>query len=342
MTPNIACISYIYSSLAQAPVSNYTFKHTYSHGNNMGFFSDLSHCFFDVGIMAWDVLLTVSNLVRRKYLIGDVTPEGHPGYGRHWPEFIPPQLTDSRCSAPHSMRWPTMVSIISRSGRRVSFVELNNHVQATYNFSPTFSFFVLHFLARMLNRNFSEDTFDLEEIDLHNGIEHDASLLRLDTAFQPDQSITHVPFIEELLAAATGKDRDGNDIITTKDCFRILGKRRAVARAVNKEFSLSFFHKIFGSTNASTLITIFGGRVDDLHSFLLHERIPESWESRIRQPHEMTIINLDKTVLRVEVGRHERLQKAIVVLLLDEILMTWDTASGFIITVALGTYCIIR
>lgn len=74
--------------------------HLYPHGNNMGFFSVLSHSFFDAGIMAWDVLLTVSNPVRRKYPIGDVTPEGHPGYGGHWPEFIPPQLTDSRCSCP--------------------------------------------------------------------------------------------------------------------------------------------------------------------------------------------------------------------------------------------------
>lgn len=170
----------------------------------MGFFSGLSHCFFDVGIMAWDVLLTVSNLVRRKYPIDDVTPEGHPGYGGHWPEFIPPQLTDSRCSCP-AFNAMANHGIISRSGRRISFVELNNHIQATYNFSPTFSSFVLHFLARMLERNFSEDTFDLEEIDLHNGIEHEASLLRLDAALQPDQSIKHVPFIEELLAAATGQ-----------------------------------------------------------------------------------------------------------------------------------------
>jgi hypothetical protein len=69
----------------------------------------------------------------------------------------------------------------------------------------------------------------------------------LDAAFQPDQSIKDMPFIEELLAAATGKDKDNNNIITTKGLSRILGKQHAVARAVNKEFSLSFFHKIFGS-----------------------------------------------------------------------------------------------
>lgn len=30
----------------------------------------------------------------------------------------------------------------------------------------------------MLKRNYSKDTFDLEELDGHNGIEHDASLFR--------------------------------------------------------------------------------------------------------------------------------------------------------------------
>jgi hypothetical protein len=189
----------------------------------------------------------------------------------------------------------------------------------------------------MLKRSYSEDTFDLEELDQHGGIEHDGSLLReqfpplllvnyvkdkslgLDAAFQPDQSVKHVPFIEELLAAATGKDKDGNDLITTKDLSRILGKRRAVARAVNKGFSDSFFHRIFGSTkyviapslfehtfersvSAATLVTVFGGRVEDLRSFLLHEQIPESWESRIRQPHGLTMMTFNKTILRVEFG----------------------------------------
>jgi hypothetical protein len=59
--------------------------------------------------------------------------------------------------------------------------------------------------------------------------------------------VKYVPFIEEVLASATGKDKQGHAIITSKDLSKILGKRRAVARAVNSEFSLSFFHKIFGS-----------------------------------------------------------------------------------------------
>ncbi|KAG1732731.1 Chloroperoxidase [Suillus lakei] len=228
-------------------------------------------------------------------------PKGHPGYGGHWPEYRPPKETDSRCSCP-ALNAMANHGIIPRSGREISFVELGHHIRATYNFSPTFCSFVPHFASRFLKRNYSEDTFDLEELDLHNAIEHDASLIRLDSAYEQKQSIKHVPFIEELLEAATGKDKNGNNVLTTKDLSRLLGKRRAVARAINREFSLSLFHKIFGSTNAATLVKVFGGRVDHLHSFLHHERLPEGWESRIRQPHGMTLMSFNKTILKVELG----------------------------------------
>ncbi|KAG0702214.1 Chloroperoxidase [Suillus ampliporus] len=270
----------------------------------MGLFSSVSYFICDVGIISWDVLLTLLNLVRRNRRIGHVTPDGHPGYGGHWPEFRPPKKTDSRCACP-ALNALANHGIISRTGRGISFVEINDHICATYNFSSSFCY-TPHYAARMLKRNYGKDTFNLDEVDIHNGIEHDASLLCLDSAFEPNQSKRHVPFIEELLAAATGKDKDGNDVITTKDFSRMLSKRRAVSRAVNKEFSLSFIHRIFGSTNASTLITIFGGRVDDLRSFLLEERIPDGWESRVRQPYGMTIINIHKTLLRVEFGVREK------------------------------------
>jgi len=69
----------------------------------------------------------------------------------------------------------------------------------------------------------------------------------LDTALEPDQSVKHVPFIEEVLASATGKDKEGKALMTPKDISRLLGKRRAVARAVNSEFSLKLIHRIFST-----------------------------------------------------------------------------------------------
>jgi hypothetical protein len=64
----------------------------------------------------------------------------------------------------------------------------------------------------------------------------------------PDQSKPHIPFVKELLDSATGKDADGNAILTIPDLSKISSKRRAEARRDNPDFSLSKFHAFFGSS----------------------------------------------------------------------------------------------
>jgi hypothetical protein len=66
--------------------------------SKMNFLSTMSRLLFNVGILSWDILLTLSNLMRRNCRISHVTPEGHPGYGRYWPKYMPPKETDSHCS----------------------------------------------------------------------------------------------------------------------------------------------------------------------------------------------------------------------------------------------------
>lgn len=46
--------------------------------------------------------------------------------------------------------------------------------------------------------------------------------------------------------------------------------------------------------------------MDDLRDILLHERIPEGWESRIRQPHGLTMTTFNKTILGVEFRVREK------------------------------------
>ena len=70
------------------------------------------------------------------------------------------------------------LGIISRSGRGIKFTDVPEHIHGTFNFSPSFCYYVCHYAARTLNRSYGKDTFDLEEISVHNGIEHDASLTR--------------------------------------------------------------------------------------------------------------------------------------------------------------------
>jgi len=266
--------------------------------------SSVSNAFYDAGVMTWDAFLTLGNLVRFSRPVGKVTPEGHPGFGGYWPEYIPPREGDGRCCCP-GLNAMANHGIIPRNGKGIKFTELTPLINTTYNFGPAFCSFTVHYAARMLNRSYSKGSFDLEEINLHNGIEHDGSLTRLDTALSPDQSSPHVPFVEDLLTFASGKDAEGRDLFTIKDMSRILGKRRAEARATNKDFTTSLFHKVFGSANSSTLLTIFGGRLDDLRTLLLEERLPQGWESRVRKPYGLTMLTFNWTVLPVEFGIRE-------------------------------------
>jgi hypothetical protein len=71
-----------------------------------------------------------------------------------------------------------LTGILPRDGKNISFPELYSTVRATYNFAPSFCFFVPNFAARMLNKSYKKDKIDLADLDFHNGIEHDASLTR--------------------------------------------------------------------------------------------------------------------------------------------------------------------
>ncbi|KAN0094635.1 hypothetical protein V8E55_002922, partial [Tylopilus felleus] len=187
-------------------------------------------------------LIQVTTRRRQSVFLPSAQRVGQPWYVCTWTP------SGSLFSSPTCVSTRASCSFISRSGRGIKFTELTQQIRTTYNFTPSFCSWVPHIAARMLGRNYKEDTFDLEELDLHNGIEHDASLTRLDTALQPKQWIKHDAFIQELLSFATGKDADGKALLTIHDTSRILGKRRAEAKATNKDYTLSLYHKIFGST----------------------------------------------------------------------------------------------
>ena len=70
------------------------------------------------------------------------------------------------------------IGVLPRDGKNISFKEMSAKIRSTYNFAPSFCFFVPNFAANMLNKKYGKDTFDLAELNLHNGIEHDASLTR--------------------------------------------------------------------------------------------------------------------------------------------------------------------
>jgi len=271
-----------------------------------GLGSSVKGLFTNVGVLSWDFLLAVLNIFAFNRPVNRVVPKGAPGYNGLWPEYHAPQEGDSRCSCP-ALNALANHGVLPRDGKNITFRQLNAVIRSSYNFAPSFCYFVPNTIATILRRNYSTDTFDLSDIDVHNGIEHDASLCREDSIFTPDQSKPAVKLIERLLSSGTGKNGD----LTPADLSKLLGQRRVESKRDNPQFSLAFNHKMFSSSNGSTLLTIFGGKIEDIRPFLLEERLPEGWQSRIRHPFGLTIAAFNSTVFKVELGVKEELPGAL-------------------------------
>ncbi|KAI0672349.1 chloroperoxidase-like protein [Trametes maxima] len=271
-----------------------------------GTLTTVAEVLIHLALFVWDILLTLYNHVVPRRPVGRVVQEGHPGFNGQWPEYVPPATGDSRCSCP-ALNAMANHGILPHDGRNIRFTELGKAVREVYNFAPTFCFFGPKHAADFLARNYWTDAFDLADLDAHNCIEHDASVVRVDSYEDPDQGKIPQQLVEEVLSCGTGP---GGQLLEA-DISKLMGKRRVEAKRANPKYSLSLFHKLFGSWNCSTLLRIFGGRVDDLRVILGEERLPEGWEPRFRRPMGLTILEFNFTVLPVEFSVKEEVDGSI-------------------------------
>ncbi|KAF2757468.1 Cloroperoxidase [Pseudovirgaria hyperparasitica] len=267
----------------------------------MGLLQKLTKPFIDIFVLVWDFNLLLLNFVLPSYKPGHLVPEGQAGHGGKWPEYIPPKEGDSRSACP-MINAMANHGILPHDGKNISFKELNTKLRQTFNFAPSFCFFVPKFSADFLDRSYWGGRFDLAELSKHNAIEHDGSLTRQDVAIVPDQAKPDLELVDQLLKEATGTMPDGSPLLTKRDLSLALSKRRYAARKSNPAYTESFFHNMFGSSNSSTMLTIFGGRVNDLTPMLTEERFPDNWEPRILGRFGLTMAAFNATVIPVERG----------------------------------------
>jgi hypothetical protein len=213
----------------------------------MGIVSKIAGFFINIYIFAWDNVLFVVNLLTPSLKPGHVVPRGCPGHGGEWPEFVPPKDGDSRSACP-ALNALANHGILPHDGKNISFKEMNEKVRQSYNFAPTFCFFVPKYAADFLDRSYWSGRFDLADLSQHNAIEHDASLTRRDFALQPDQGLPDQQLVDDLLADATGTEADGSPRLTKPDLSRALSKRFVDAQKTNKDYSMSLIHKVFGAS----------------------------------------------------------------------------------------------
>jgi hypothetical protein len=218
-----------------------------SNSINMGILNKIAGFLINVYIFAWDFGLFILNILTPSLKPGHVVPAHAAGHNLTWPEYVAPKDGDSRSACP-MLNALANHGILPHDGKNISFKELNTKVRQTFNFAPSFCFFVPKYSADFLNRSYWTGRFDLAELSLHNAIEHDASLTRQDAALVPDQGKPDVGLVESLLKEATGKTPDGSPLLTIPDLSRALSKRRIDARRTNKAYTESLFHNIFGSS----------------------------------------------------------------------------------------------
>ena len=96
-------------------------------------------------------------------------------------------------------------------------------------------------IAKLFEKDYWRDSMDLSDFNAHNVIEHDASIVRADAYFQPDQGVPTVDVIEGLLRSATGVatiDRQRVKVCTyaLKRVVRFRKKRRAESTRLCRRF----------------------------------------------------------------------------------------------------------
>ncbi|KZT61368.1 Cloroperoxidase [Calocera cornea HHB12733] len=246
-------------------------------------------------LFTWDLCLVPLTVLVGPKPKGSLIPPGKMGHGGKWPEWHATAPGDSRSACP-ALNAMANHGILPRDGRNIRFTDLSIKIKETYNFAPTFCWYVPMYIARVLGRSYYEDTVDLEDISVHNGIEHDASLFRHDTylSHTGDQSKPSKDLIDGFFRSVKG------DKVTVDDLAQYSEIRRASSRRDNGQFTLSLFHTLFASANCATLIRVMGGDVETLRAWLYEERLVDGFESANRDPWGLTFGAFQSTVLAIE------------------------------------------
>lgn len=214
----------------------------------MGILNKIASLIVSGFVLVWDFGLFILNIITPSLKPGHVVPRHAVGHDLTWPPYMPPGEGDSRSACP-MINAMANHGILPHDGKNISFKTLNTTVRQTFNFAPSFCFFVPKFAADFLERSYWSGTFNLDELSLHSAtaIEHDASLTRQDVAIEPDQGKPDLKLVEDLLKEATGTSDNGSKLLTIPDLSRALAKRRRDARKTNEAYTENFFHNMFGS-----------------------------------------------------------------------------------------------
>jgi hypothetical protein len=179
--------------------------------------------------------------------------------------------------------------IFPHSGRGIKLTDMAQKMHECFNFSLP----LCQMSTVKVAVAFGRDTIDLGDLSTHNVVEHDASFVREDEYFQPDQRVIAKTLINKMLASASGpKSADHpKGYLTPGDISRWISMRRAQSKRDNPHYTMSGEHSLFGIDNSSVITEIFGGDVQTCETVLLEERFPDGFETFTKTRHGLTIMD---------------------------------------------------
>ncbi|TPX67390.1 hypothetical protein SpCBS45565_g03842 [Spizellomyces sp. 'palustris'] len=191
------------------------------------------------------------------------------------PQWKPAGKTDARSPCP-LLNALANHDILPHSGRDIDPTTLTSSLRKA-GIDPGISDRLVSITMGMTGRETpSGKVLDLDMLNEHNLIEHDASLTRSDSGVG-DNSAVNKTLVEQLLAFS----KDGKTI-DYDDMAKLRRLRYRQSQATNKNLIYGAWQYLLASGEAVLLIETFGGKeqkipIETARELLLHERFPENW-----------------------------------------------------------------
>lgn len=228
----------------------------------------------------WDTALFLGNILTPQLKKGSVVKPGVNGHGGIWTDFQAPKPGDARSPCPY-LNAMANHGILPHDGKNIKLEKLGVAMVESFNFSPSLVKDTIGSVANLYGR----DWIHLSDLSAHNVVEHDASLIRHDARFVPDQTEIAHDLVDDMLNLASGpvSDVHPDGYLTPADLSKCLSLRESRSKRDNTTFSLDFLHKFFGASNATLMYEVCEGDVRTLKTVLHEERLPDGFETSMRQ-----------------------------------------------------------
>lgn len=205
--------------------------------------------------------------------------------------FQSPAPTDVRGACP-MLNTLSNHGELPRNGKDITQAQFNTALDSVLNVgNDVSSFFFTKAIGLGMGQN-ENTTLSLSDINGHDLIEHDASLVRNDLFFHHDTLAINQTLVSLVIASSS----DGK-VVTLKDLAQYRARRFQESKETNPDFTFGLKQEFTAFGEASLLLNIFGENqlripVTSLKNVLGAETLPPVWDRPSQHTSMLTLVGL--------------------------------------------------